>query len=139
RRHPGGPAGRVRRAAAGGGDVSETASPLGIDGRGRTALATDDRHVADLVEAVLFTAPGERVNRPDFGCGLGLLLFAPVGAATLGTAELQVRSALQQWLGDVIELVDVEVDLEDTVVRVTVGYRIRATGAVAVATFTRSA
>jgi phage baseplate assembly protein W len=119
--------------------VNETAFPLRIDGRGRTSAASTERHVADLVEAVLFTAPGERVNRPDFGCGLRLLLFAPVDDAVAGAAEMQMRSGLQHWLGDVIELGDVTVELADTVVRATVQYRIRATGAVAAATFERSA
>ncbi len=109
--------------------------PLRIDGRGRTAAVDVERHVADLVEAVLFTAPGERVNRPDFGCGLQQLVFAPVDPTIVGTAELQVRSGLQRWLGDVIELVDVGVELDGSAVRVGVRYRLRATGAVATATF----
>ncbi len=53
------------------------AYPFHFDGRGRTATADDDRHIRDLIEAVLFTNPGERVNRPEFGSGLGQLIFAP--------------------------------------------------------------
>jgi uncharacterized protein len=98
---------------------------------GRTALAGTARHVADLVELVLLTAPGERVNRPDFGCGLGRLLFAPVDAAVVATAELQARSGLQRWLGDLIEVGEVGVSLDGTTVRVDVEYRIRASGEVA--------
>ncbi|MBM7076285.1 MULTISPECIES: GPW/gp25 family protein [Micromonospora] len=104
------------------------AFPWRPDNRGRSGLAGPDRHVADLVEAVLFTAPGERVNRPDFGAGLGQLLFAPVDDAVVGTAELQARSALQRWLGELIEVDDVRVDLAEAAVRVHVAYRLRATG-----------
>lgn len=50
------------------------AYPFRFDGGGRTATADDDRHIRDLIEGVLFTNPGERVNRPDFGSGLGQLL-----------------------------------------------------------------
>jgi uncharacterized protein len=113
--------------------------PFAVDGRGRTSVAPYDRHVADLVEAVLFTAPGERVNRPDFGCGLDRLVFAPVDVTVVGTAELQVRSGLQRWLGDVIEVDDVAVELEDSTVRVGVRYRLRANGRVETVGFERSA
>jgi uncharacterized protein len=119
--------------------VSATAFPLTVDGRGRSAAATDERHVRDLVEAVLLTSPGERVNRPDFGCGLAAFLFAPVDAAIAGTAEVQVRSGLQRWLGDVIDVAGVEVELDEGAVRVTVDYRLRATGVAVTATFEQSA
>ena len=76
--------------------------PFHLDGRGRSAETGGDDHVRDLIYQVLFTNPGERVNRPDFGCGLTQFLFAPVDAAIVGTAEIQVRSGLQRWLGDVI-------------------------------------
>lgn len=99
-----------------------------MDARGRTATVTRADHVADLVEAVLFTAPGERVNRPDFGCGLNLLLFAPVDTSVVATADLQVRSGLQRWLGTVIEVDEVSVSLDDATVTVRVSYRLRATG-----------
>lgn len=108
--------------------TGEVAVPLSFDTRGRTATLGRAPHVADLVEAVLFTAPGERVNRPDFGCGLGLLLFAPVDHAVVATAELQVRSGLQRWLGTVIEVDDVTVSLGEATITVAVSYRVRATG-----------
>jgi uncharacterized protein len=117
--------------------MSASDFPLRIDGRGRTAVATTDEHVRDLVESVLFTAPGERVNRPDFGCGLEQFLFAPLDPTVAGTAEIQVRSGLQRWLGDVIDLGDIEVDVEESTLRVTVQYRVRATGDVTIDTFAR--
>lgn len=119
--------------------MNETAFPLQVDGRGRTATASPERHVRDLVEAVLFTAPGERVNRPDFGCGLARFVFAPLDPSMAGTVEVQVRSGLQRWLGDVIDLGEVDVEMAESTVRVTVRYRIRRTGAVTTAKFERSA
>ena len=68
--------------------MADVAYPWRIDRRGRSAVARYEDHVADMVEAVLFTAPGERINRPDFGCGLDRLVFAPVDATVVGAAEL---------------------------------------------------
>ena len=117
--------------------MSATDFPLRTDGRGRTALASDDQHVRDLVEAVLFTAPGERVNRPDFGCGLEQFLFAPLDPTVAGTAEIQVRGGLQRWLGDVIDLGEIDVDVVESTLRITVQYRVRRTGTVTSGTFER--
>ena len=73
--------------------------PFAFDSRGRTGDATEEEHIRQLIEQLLFTSPGERVNRPTFGSGLLQLLFAPnspeLGAAT----QMLVQSALQQWLG----------------------------------------
>jgi phage baseplate assembly protein W len=111
--------------ATGGG----VAFPLRAGVDGRTARTTTERHVADLVEAVLLTAPGERVNRPDFGAGLHRLLFAPVDAAVVATAEMSARSALQRWLGDHLDVASVTIELDDTTVRASVSYTLRTTGA----------
>lgn len=119
--------------------MTNMAFPWRTDRRGRSALATYEDHVADMVEAVLFTAPGERVNRPEFGCGLDRLVFAPVDATIVGAAELQVRGGLQRWLSDVIDVDDVELDLDGATVSVTVRYRIAATGRVVTTLFARGA
>jgi phage baseplate assembly protein W len=119
--------------------VSDTAFPLEVDERGRTTAADADRHAADLVEAVLFTSPGERVHRPDFGAGLGSLVFAPVDEALAGTAELQARSALERWLGDRIEVGDVRIELGEASLRITVTWALPATGGTGRATFERTA
>ena len=103
--------------------------PYAFDGRGRTAADDEDRYVRGLVEQVLFTAPGERVNRPDFGSGLAQLVFAPAGAELAATTQMLVHAALQQWLGDVVEVEQVEVWADDAALRVTVAYTIRRTGA----------
>lgn len=99
--------------------------PFHIDGRGRTALAGAEDYVRDLIEQVLFTAPGERVNRPDFGSGVMQLVFAPTSAELAAATQLLVQGALQQWLGDVVEIESVQAETEEATLRVTVSYRIR--------------
>jgi phage baseplate assembly protein W len=83
--------------------------PYQIDGRGHTAPATPDDHIRHMIEQVLFTDPGERVNRPDFGAGVRQLLFAPVNDEMAAAAEFLIRGALQQWLGDLIRVEAVQV------------------------------
>ena len=101
--------------------------PFAIDRRGRTAGTSEDDHVRDLVEQVLFTAPGERVNRPDFGSGLLQLVFAPASDELASATQFLVKGALQQWLGDVIQVDDVDVESVDSALRVTVDYTVRRT------------
>jgi Bacteriophage baseplate protein W len=108
--------------------VTQIAHPFHFDGRGRTAATGEAEHVRDLVEQVLFTAPGERVNRPDFGCGLLELVFEPAGAELATATQFLVQSALQRWLGDLIALDAVEVEADQSTLRVNVAYTVRATG-----------
>lgn len=102
--------------------------PLTIDRRGRTATTPYAEHVRDLVEQVLFTAPGERVNRPDFGAGLLELVFAGNGDTLAAATEMTLQAALNQWLGDVVEVREVSVAADDAVLRVGVRYALRRTG-----------
>lgn len=111
--------------------------PLHLDPRGRTAAADEPDHVRDLIEQVLFTAPGERVNRPDFGTGLLQLVFAPNGDELATATQFLVQGALQKWLGDVIELQGVDVSAQDSALVVTVRYAIRASGERRTDTFVR--
>ena len=78
--------------------------PLHLDGGGRTATTDDDDHIRDMIEQVLFTNPGERVNRPDFGSGLLQLVFAPNSTELAAALQFTIQAALQRWLGDLIEL-----------------------------------
>ena len=96
--------------------------PIHFDGLNRTASTTEDDHIRDLIEQVLFTSPGERVNRPDFGSGLLQLVFAPNGASIAAAVQLTVQGALQQWLGDLIQIEAVKVEAEESILRVTVQY-----------------
>jgi phage baseplate assembly protein W len=109
----------------------------GVDSRGRTAGAGDEDHVRDMIEQVLFTAPGERVNRPTFGSGLLQLVFAPNSDALAATTQFLAQGALQQWLGDVITVEEVSVQNEDSRLTVTVRYILRRTQQRQVATFSR--
>jgi uncharacterized protein len=99
--------------------------PFRVDGRRRTATTGDDEHVRDLIEQVLFTSPGERVNRPDFGCGLLQLVFAPNSEALTAAVQFTVQGALQQWLGELIQVDNVAATAEDARLTVTVVYRLR--------------
>lgn len=105
------------------------AYPFQFDERGRTAGAGDERHIRDLIEQVLFTAPGERVNRPTFGCGLLQLIFAPNSDTLAAATQMTVQAALQQWLGDLIHVEAVQVTAAESTVEVRVSYVIRRTGA----------
>jgi phage baseplate assembly protein W len=101
--------------------------PYQFDGSGRTARTGEVAHVRDLIEQVLFTAPGERVNRPTFGSGLMQLVFAPNSDALAAATQVSVHGALQQWLGDLLMVEGVEVLREDAALRVTVRYVLRRT------------
>jgi uncharacterized protein len=111
--------------------------PFHFDARRRTADTGDDAHIRDLIEQVLFTAPGERVNRPDFGSGLMQLVFAPNSNELAATLQFVVQAALQQRLGDLIQVEAVEVNAEDSTLRVFVQYIVRRTQTRAVAEFSR--
>jgi phage baseplate assembly protein W len=102
--------------------------PYHYDGRGRTATTTADDHVRDMIEQVLLTLPGERVNRPDFGSGLLQLTFAPLSDELASATQFLVRGALQQWLGDVIAVEEVEVTGAESSLRVLVQYVVLRTG-----------
>ncbi len=102
--------------------------PYHIDGRGRTATATEADHVRDMIEGVLFTQPGERVNRPDFGSGLLQLTFAPLSDELASATQFLVQGALQQWLGQVIAVEQVRVTRDEAALRVLVEYTIQRTG-----------
>lgn len=99
--------------------------PFRIDHRGWTADATEERHIRQLIEQVLFTSPGERVNRPTFGTGLQQLVFAPNSPELATATEFLVQGALQQWLGDRIRVEGVKVTSEDAALQVTVQYTLR--------------
>lgn len=102
--------------------------PFHLGGHGRTATTGDDDHVRDLILQVLFTSPGERVNRPDFGCGLKAMVFAPAGEAAAAATQVLVKGSLQKWLQDEIEVQDVVVEAVESRLTVTVVYRRRMDG-----------
>ncbi len=111
--------------------------PLHFDNNGRTAQTNTDRHIRDLIGQVLFTNPGERVNRPDFGCGLMQLVFEPNSDELATTTQFLVQGSLQQWLGDLIEVNEVKILTEDSKLQVTVVYTVRRTKERQAAQFSR--
>ncbi len=113
--------------------------PYHFDTRGRTAEADYEAHIRDLIEQVLFTAPGERVNRPDFGSGLLRLVFAPNSDQLAATTQYLVQGSLQQYLGDLIQVDAVEVANDDSSLRVSVRYLVRQTQTLQTAEFTKGA
>jgi uncharacterized protein len=101
--------------------------PLHFDSRGRTAATDDNDHIRDMVEELLFTNPGERVNRPDFGSGLLQMVFAPNSTELASALQFTAQAALQRYLGDVIDLQQVQVTAEDATLTVVVRYIVRET------------
>lgn len=102
--------------------------PLHFDGRGQTATTGYDEHVRDMIEQLLLTNVGERVNRPTFGGGVLGLLFAPGSPELAAAVELGLRAAVQQWLGDVVDVIGLDVTSEDSRLIVAVEYTVRRTG-----------
>jgi uncharacterized protein len=112
--------------------------PFQFDSRGRSAETGDDEHVRDLIEQLLFTSPGERVNQPDFGSGLLQLVFAPNSPELTAALQFTVQAALQRWLGDVIDVGGLQVSSDDSRLRVELNYTVRASGAARSDSFERS-
>lgn len=111
--------------------------PFHIDNRGRTAFANADDHIRDMIEQVLFTMPGERVNRPDFGCGIMQLVFAPNSEELASTTQFLVQGQLQQWLGELILVEAATVENVESKLNVTVQYVVRRTQERQAAQFSR--
>ena len=108
--------------------------PFQFDGRGRTDDPGQD-YVRQLVEQVLFTSPGERVNLPDFGSGLLQLPFVPNSLEMAAATQFTVQGALQKWLSNYIKVLSVVVDVQESRLTVTVTYQPLATGVTQVETF----
>ncbi|HYP19093.1 MAG TPA: GPW/gp25 family protein [Chloroflexia bacterium] len=111
--------------------------PYHFDGRSRTATTNQDDHIRDMLEQLLFTVPGERVNRPTFGTGLLQLVFAPNSDELATATQFLVQAALQQWLGDLIQVDAVAVKNIDSTLEVTVQYTVRRNQQRQVAQFSR--
>jgi phage baseplate assembly protein W len=102
--------------------------PFNFDNTGRTAGASYEQHIRNLIEQVIFTSPGERVNRPDFGSGLMQLVFQPNSSELAAATQFIVQGALQQWLGDLIQVDSVQVEIEDSKLQVIIKYLILRNG-----------
>jgi uncharacterized protein len=102
--------------------------PFHFDDRGRTATTDDVDHVRDMIELILFTSPGERVNRPDFGSGLMQMVFSPNSPELAAALQFTLQAALDRWLGDVVEVRNLEVTSQDAKLTVDLTYALRRTG-----------
>jgi phage baseplate assembly protein W len=102
--------------------------PFHFDALGHTATTGDDDHIRDMIEQFLFTNPGERVNRPDFGSGLLQIVFGANSPEVAAALQHTVQAGLQRWLDDLIEVHAVRVTSQDSTLRVVVQYVVRRTG-----------
>ncbi len=109
--------------------------PFHFDGRGHTASVDDDGHIRDMIEQFLFTNPGERVNRPDFGSGLLQMVHAPNSPELAAALQFTVQAGLQRWLGDLIEIQELHVSAYESTLTVKIQYRVRRTGEIRSETF----
>jgi len=109
--------------------------PYHFDGCGRTATTDTLDHIRNLIEQVLFTSPGERVMRPDFGAGLLALVFEPNSTTLAATTQFLVQSGLQRHLGELVAVNAVTVENDDAALRVTVNYTLLSDGGAQQATF----
>jgi uncharacterized protein len=98
--------------------------PVGVDtALGRLRVEADyAEHVEQMILQVLLTNPGERAHRPDFGCGLRRMLFAPNDPTVATLTQVTVYQALTRWLDSVIEVGSVEVHATASTLEVTVAY-----------------
>lgn len=119
--------------------MSEIDYPYQFNAAGLTRTTGVDDHIRDLIEQVLFTAPGERVNRPDFGSGLLQMVFAPNSEELATATQFLVQGALQRWLGDRITVEAVRVESTDATLRVIVQYVVLRTQQRRVDAFQREA
>jgi phage baseplate assembly protein W len=107
--------------------------PYAIGADGRTAVDTVEMHVRDMIEQLLLTNPGERVNRPDFGGGAFQLVFSPNSAELAATLQLTLQAAVQRYLADVLIVQKLAITAEDEKLQVVLNYMLRQTGAMATA------
>lgn len=100
--------------------------PFEVDPSSNVAQSQDPDHVRQLIEELLLVAPGERVNRPDFGCPLIERVFGPESMEVAATTQTMVQTSLRQWLGGLIQVLGVEVTYQGEEMVVTVSYMDKA-------------
>jgi phage baseplate assembly protein W len=103
------------------------AFPYTVDATGHTAQSDPLPHISDMIEQILFTSPGERVNRPTFGSGTAQLVFAPNSDVLAAAQQQAIQAGLQQWLSDLIQVQSVTVTADEATLEVTVVYNVLQT------------
>src|SRR5437588_10196396 len=101
--------------------------PFHISGDGRTAETGGDDHIRDMIEELLFTSRGERVNRPDFGSSLLQMVFAPNSPEVATALQRSIQADVQRWLADLIEVQSLQVTSVDSTLNIDIVYLVRAT------------
>jgi len=101
--------------------------PYGFSANGWTAQTAPATHIADMIEQLLLTSPGERVNRPTFGTGTAQLVFAGISDSLAAAQQQAIQASLQQWLSDLIKVQAVTVTAEDSTLSIVVQYIILQT------------
>lgn len=112
--------------------------PFHFNRLGRTATTDTDSHIEEMLEQLLFTNPGERVNRPDFGSGLQQLVFAANSPEVAAALQFTLQAAIQRWLGDLIDLKGLDVTSDDATLTIFISYVVRRTNEQQVAQFTQA-
>jgi phage baseplate assembly protein W len=102
--------------------------PLMFGADRRTSTATRDDHIRQMLEQLLFTNPGERVNRPDFGSGLLQLVFAPNSPEMAAALQFTTRAAIQRYMGDLIDVQALDITVSDSTMGISLNYTVKATG-----------
>ena len=100
----------------------QIAFPFSVNSWGRTTQASYSDHLRQMIEQVLFTSPGERVNRPDFGCNLRAIVFSPGQNELIAAIEAMVQASLRQWLGDLIQVQSLDLKIDGDSVTVHLQY-----------------
>ena len=111
--------------------------PFKIDDNGRSSVTNEERHIKNLIEQILFTSPGERVNRPNFGSALNQIIFEPNSDILSISIDTLIQSSLNLWLDHLIIVESVNVENKDSTLEVTVKYMIRKNQRTNVTTFRR--
>jgi uncharacterized protein len=105
--------------------------PVVPDRAGRIAFEEGEDSIEEAIEIILGTSPGERVMRPEFGCGIWELLMEANTAQLHGRVQVQVRDALVRWEPR-IDVLDVRIDSppeQKNLLLIRIDYRVRANNA----------
>ena len=102
--------------------------PFAVDASLGTMAAENDfaEHVKQMIMQVLFTSPGERINRPDFGCGIRRMVFAPNDDVTASLTQITILQALNTWLGSLITVQEVKVEANNERLEIGISYSLKA-------------
>lgn len=103
-------------------DATSFGFPFKINESGGVTGISSDENIRAKIIQVLFTSPGERVNMPDFGCGLRDLIFEPNNPVLAATTDFNITAALERWLGEDILVEDVEVTSDEEKLGIVIVY-----------------